>query len=69
MKREHVLIALGILVAISPYLGVPLSILAIALPILGLLIVIIGVMIRRTNQLSLRHVASERALPIHVPEV
>lgn len=65
MKRENVLIALGILVAVSPYLGVPLSILGFVLPILGLLVIIVGVMIRRTNQLSLRHVASERALPIH----
>ena len=70
MKRENVLIALGILVAVSPYLGIPLSILGIALPILGLFIVIVGVMIRRTNQLSLRHMASERALPVHeIPEV
>lgn len=70
MKREHVLIVLGVLVAISPYLGVPLSILGFILPVLGLLVIIVGVMIRRTNQLSLRHAASERALPIHeVPEV
>jgi hypothetical protein len=65
MKRENVLIALGVLVAISPYLGIPLSILGIALPVLGLFIIVIGIMMRRTDQLSLRHAASERALPIH----
>lgn len=68
MKRENVLIVLGILVAISPYIGVPLSILGFVLPTLGLLIAIVGVMMRRKDQLSLRHAASERAVPIHAPE-
>jgi hypothetical protein len=65
MTRETVLIFLGILIAISPYLGLPLTILDFVLPILGLLIIVIGIMYRRTDKLSLRHVASERALPVH----
>jgi hypothetical protein len=65
MSRETVLIALGVLVVISPYLGVPLSILDFVLPLLGLLIIVIGIMYRRTDKLSLRHAASERALPVH----
>lgn len=43
MSRETILIALGVLVALSPYLGLPLSLLAILLPVLGLSIIAIGV--------------------------
>ncbi|MEA2701833.1 MAG: hypothetical protein QOE22_542 [Candidatus Parcubacteria bacterium] len=65
MNRENVLIVLGVLIGISPYLGVPLSMLGIVLPVLGLLVIAIGLMLRRTNQLSLRHATSEHTLPIH----
>jgi len=65
MTRETVLIVLGVIVAASPYLGLPLSILSILLPVLGLTIIIIGVMMRRTGQFSLLHRSSERALPVH----
>ena len=65
MNRETLLILLGVLIAASPYLGIPLSILGIILPVLGLMVIIIGLMLRRTNQLSLRHAASERALPVY----
>lgn len=46
MSRETALIVLGVLVALSPYLGLPLSILGIVLPILGLVILGIGVTLR-----------------------
>ena len=65
MTREQVLILLGILVALSPYIGLPLSILGFVLPVLGLMIVGIGVLLRRKDQLSLRHAASERALSVY----
>ena len=65
MTRESVLIILGVIIAASPYLGLPRSILGILLPILGLIVLAIGVMMRRTGQFSLRHRTSERVLPIH----
>ena len=43
MTRESILIALGVLIAAAPYLGLPLSLLGILLPILGLLVAAIGV--------------------------
>ncbi len=46
MTRESILIALGILVALTPYSGLPLSLLAIVLPVLGLLIAAIGATLR-----------------------
>lgn len=67
MTRESVLIALGVLIGVSPYLGIPLSMLGVVLPVLGLIVIAIGVMLRRTNQLSLRHAALERSLRIHEP--
>lgn len=65
MTRESVLITLGVIIALSPYLGLPLSVLSILLPVLGLIVLVIGVMMRRTGLFSIRHRASERALPIH----
>ncbi|HEY4489270.1 MAG TPA: hypothetical protein VJA87_02195 [Candidatus Paceibacterota bacterium] len=65
MTRETVLIILGVIVAASPYLGLPLSVLSVLLPILGLIVIIIAVMMRRTGQFSLLHRTSERVLPIH----
>lgn len=47
MTRESFLILLGILVVLSPFAGLPLSILSWILPVLGLLIVLIGVLYRR----------------------
>lgn len=43
MSRSYVLIPLGILVALSPYVGVPYSYLMWALPVLGLIILLVGV--------------------------
>ncbi|MDB5190408.1 MAG: hypothetical protein JWN49_734 [Parcubacteria group bacterium] len=46
MSRESILMILGILVAISPWSGLPLSILAWILPLLGLAITFIGFTLR-----------------------
>ena len=46
MAREVTLIILGILVALSPYLGLPLRFLAVLLPIFGIGIVILGLAAR-----------------------
>jgi VIT1/CCC1 family predicted Fe2+/Mn2+ transporter len=49
MTRESVLVILGVLVALTPYAGLPLSILEIVLPVLGLLIVAIALTLRARN--------------------
>lgn len=46
MSRESVLIVLGLLVVLSPFIGLPLEILAWVLPVLGLIVVGIGVALR-----------------------
>ena len=46
MSRESMLILLGILVVLSPFLGLPLSMLAWLLPFLGLVILGIGISLR-----------------------
>ena len=47
MSKEGTLITLGILIAVSPFLGLPLSFLAFALPILGAITLFIGYTIRK----------------------
>jgi hypothetical protein len=70
MSRENVLIMLGVLVALSPYLGLPLSVLGIILPILGLLIIGIGVTLRiRMVQSTRGREASGSPVPVYeMPE-
>lgn len=46
MSRASSLILLGILVALSPFIGLPLSVLAWILPILGIMIVLTGISFR-----------------------
>lgn len=46
MSRESVLILLGILVMLSPFLGIPLPWLSVLLPVLGLSVVVIGITYR-----------------------
>lgn len=47
MKRESILIVLGIIIMLSPWAGIPLSILRWILLILGLAILFIGFTMRR----------------------
>jgi TRAP-type C4-dicarboxylate transport system permease small subunit len=51
MKRESFLVVLGVVIAISPFVGLPLSWLMYILPILGLLIVVIGISLRHDLQM------------------
>lgn len=46
MSRHTVLIILGVLIALTPYSGVPLSTLSIALPLLGLAVIVVGIVER-----------------------
>lgn len=46
MHRESILIVLGVITAVMPYLGLPYGWLMFALPVLGLLILIIGLSLR-----------------------
>ncbi len=56
MSKEGTLITLGVLVAISPFLGLPLSWLSFFLPVMGTITLFIGYLIRRD------HVASHTRL-------
>lgn len=51
MSREHILVILGAVVLIAPFVGLPLSWLSLVLPVLGLLTLAIGVslVMRRTR--------------------
>lgn len=46
MHRESILIALGALIAVSPYLGLPYAWLMFVLPVLGLLVLATGLSMR-----------------------
>lgn len=46
MSKENILILLGVIVALAPFSGVPLSWLDIALPLIGLGIGLIGYFMR-----------------------
>lgn len=47
MTREGTLIMLGILVAVLPFIGLPLSLLHWLIPIVGLLISVVGLSLRK----------------------
>lgn|GEM_PF-2125086 len=44
MKRAHLLLTLGILVLLSPFVGLPYTFLMFLLPVLGLLIILATVL-------------------------
>lgn len=46
MSRARTLILLGVLIALSPFLGLPVWILMWVLPILGLMVLLTGVSLR-----------------------
>jgi hypothetical protein len=50
MSRESLLVLLGILIALSPFSGLPLSCLMVALPVLGILVFGIGISLRARRQ-------------------
>jgi ABC-type xylose transport system permease subunit len=47
MSRSSTLITLGILIALSPFLGLPHAWLVIVLPVLGFLTLLIGYLLRK----------------------
>ncbi len=47
MSKEGTLVTIGILTAVSPFLGLPYSWLAWILPVLGILAVIVGYVIKK----------------------
>lgn len=49
MSRESVLVLVGILIALSPFLGIPMPWLAIVLPLLGILVAVIGTSLRASR--------------------
>ena len=46
MSRTGTLVLLGILVALAPFVGLPLSVLAWVLPILGVMVLLTGISLR-----------------------
>ncbi|MEO6536127.1 MAG: hypothetical protein ABIT47_00405 [Candidatus Paceibacterota bacterium] len=53
MSRESILMILGVLVAVSPWSGLPLAILVWILPVLGIAIAFIGFTLRtRANSIK-----------------
>ena len=63
MSRESMLILLGILVMLSPFLGLPLSLLAWLLPFLGFVTLGIGISLRTERKRSTSPVASSHEVP------
>jgi hypothetical protein len=47
MLRGRALIALGALIIVSPFLGLPYSWLMFMLPVLGVLVLLVGIRFRR----------------------
>jgi cell division protein FtsW (lipid II flippase) len=50
MSRESLLILLGLLVAVLPFLGLPLFWLSIGYPVIGALVVLIGLTLARRKK-------------------
>ncbi len=63
MSRESMLILLGILVMLSPFLGLPLSLLAWLLPFLGLVTLGIGISLRTERTRSAKPAISSHEVP------
>lgn len=63
MTRESVLIALGVVIALTPYFGLPLSLLGILLPVLGLVVAAIGATLRVRQNRIMRE--STRVVPVY----
>ena len=66
MTRESTLIVLGILVSISLFIGLPLSLLEWVLPLVGLLIVGIGVTLRKKRLIESVAKEAEESVGTHV---
>jgi uncharacterized membrane protein YqgA involved in biofilm formation len=61
MSRSLMLIILGALIALAPFSGLPLRVLAFVLPVLGLVAMAIGISYRRAPARTPYAVASESA--------
>lgn len=60
MSRETMLIVLGVVISLTPFVGLPLSWRSAIIPILGALVVIIGITLR-ARRLTPPPVSSELA--------
>lgn len=59
MSRETILVLAGLLVALSPFVGLPLRILAWALPVLGVIVIVIALTLRSRRRFE----RASRSLP------
>ncbi len=58
----RILIALGLLIALAPFLGIPLSILRFLLPLVGLFVAVIGYLLRSPSQKPASTISSTEPL-------
>lgn len=68
MSKSTTLITLGVLIFISPFIGLPTSWLSWLLPLFGIIVGVIGYLVRESKQLP-REVSHEaEVVPPIVPE-
>lgn len=65
MSRESTLIFLGVLIALSPFIGLPYSWLMVILPILALALVLIAVALRAKRLMNREPLRAEPVAPTH----
>ncbi|HYE23359.1 MAG TPA: hypothetical protein VEA92_02840 [Candidatus Paceibacterota bacterium] len=68
MTRESLLIALGILLAITPFLGLPYSWIMVIIPVLSAGVVVIGVTLRKKRSAESSRVEPVAPPPYEAPE-
>ena len=69
MTRESLLISLGALLALSPFLGLPYSWLMVIVPVLSIAVLVIGVTLRKKRHDALSRVEPVAPPPYEAPEV
>lgn len=63
MHRESILIALGVLIAVSPYLGLPYAWLMFMLPIFGFIVLAIGLSLQMRRRARVNDSAPNETNP------
>lgn len=64
MSREHILVILGILSAVSPFAGLPLSWLMVLYPVVGVCVALIGITLVRRKKVSVPLAIHEASSPL-----
>ena len=69
MTRESLLIILGLILALSPFLALPYTWLMVLVPILSLAVIVIGITLRRKRSLESSRSEAVAPPPYEAPEV